>query len=501
MSQATSNRSPRLNRRHPMLIIALLAAVGLIWFSRQERGEVAVASFNVAPEVWVPYVPEGDTLESTWFCPGVPASGETDVGGAVVITNTSDQSTSARVTFLSDTSPARTKIVDVPAFDRVQVDVDAEQQGTFVATTVELLGGGGLVEQRAFYPTSSGLGQSVSACSTTLSAEWYLAEGYTVDAAQQFVLLSNPSADQVVVDVAFHTASGLMEPSAYTGLPVNPYSVRVIDVGIEGGGARGEASVGVSVRAARGALMVGRSMTANDDRRGGTSVSLAAPISANRWWFADGVKGPEVSERFSVMNPTDSTVSVIATFFPSTAAGDSLSAGVTASVDVGANDVEVIDAGVLASLPEGGHSVVFSTLDGRSIVVDRALTRVSASGLKVTSVSPGVPDRIDGLSPSEWLIAAAPTVEVVDGLVLLNLDDIDQQVTISTYGSNGLVEVGAPSTFDVPAASQITLDLTDLGVLGRPAVISSTGRIMVERRVPSGDSFSNAWAIAGMPCC
>ncbi|MEL0194973.1 MAG: DUF5719 family protein, partial [Acidimicrobiaceae bacterium] len=80
-----------------------------------------------------------------------------------------------------------------------------------------------------------------------LSSEWYLAEGYTVDLAEQVLLLSNPSADQVVVDVAFHTASGTIEPSVYNGLPVQPYSVRVIDVGVEGGGARGEESVGVSV--------------------------------------------------------------------------------------------------------------------------------------------------------------------------------------------------------------------------------------------------------------
>ena len=501
MSSEAQRRARRLNRRHPMLVVMLLTTTALVWLARQDRGVVGVASFNVAPEVWVPYVPDGEMLESTWFCPGVPASGETDVGGAVVLTNTSDQSTAARVTFLSDLATARTKIVEIPAFDRVQVDVDAEQQGTFVATTVELLGGGGLVEQRAFYPTSSGLGQSVSACSTTLSSEWYLAEGYTVDLAEQFVLLSNPSADQVVVDVAFHTSAGLMEPSAYTGLPVNPYSVRVIDVGVEGGGARGEASVGVSVRAARGALMVGRSMTANDDRRGGSSVSTGAPLTADRWWFADGLKGPEVTERFSVMNPTDAAVSVIATFFPAGEIDETLTAGVSTTVDVPSDDVVVVDAGSLAELPEGSHSVVFSTLDGQSIVVDRALTRVSESGLKVTSVSPGVPERRDGLLPTAWLIPAAPSVEVSDGAVLLNLDDVEQEVTVSTYGSNGLVEVGSSSRFTVPAASQQLIDLTDIGLLGRPVVVSSSGRIIVERRVPSSDSFSNAWAIAGMPCC
>ncbi|MEC8730991.1 MAG: hypothetical protein VXX66_09315, partial [Actinomycetota bacterium] len=84
-----------------MLVITLLSVLGLVWLGQQPRDDLGVASFNVAPEVWVPYVPSDDILESTWFCPGVPATGETDVGGAVIVTNTSDQPTSARVTFLS----------------------------------------------------------------------------------------------------------------------------------------------------------------------------------------------------------------------------------------------------------------------------------------------------------------------------------------------------------------------------------------------------------------
>ena len=484
-----------------MLVITLLSLLGLVWLGQQPRDDLGVASFNVAPEVWVPYVPSDDILESTWFCPGVPATGETDVGGAVIVTNTSDQPTSARVTFLSDTAAARTKIVDVPAFDRVQVDVDAEQQGTFVATSVEILGGGGLVEQRAFYPASAGLGQSVTPCSINLSSEWYLAEGYTVDLAEEMLLLSNPSADQVVVDVSFHTASGTIEPSVYNGLPVQPYSVRVIDVGVEGGGARGEASVGVSVRAVRGALMVGRSMTADDNRRGGTSISMAAPLLADRWWFADGVKGPQASERFSVLNPTDEAVTVLATFFPAGDAEDVAGEAVTSVIEVAPYDVAVIDAGALAELSEGDHSAVFSTLDGRSVVVDRALTRVSPSGVKVTSIAAGVPERRDGLAPTSWLVAAGPSVEVEMGLVVINLDDVDREVSLSTYGSNGLVAVEGSTNMMLPAASRIVVDLTETEVLGRPIAVDSTGRILVERRVPSADALSSAWAIAGMPCC
>ena len=77
MSTDASRRGGRLNRRHPMLVIALLSVVGLVWLARQPRDDISAASFSVAPEVWIPYVPSDDILESTWFCPGVPATGET----------------------------------------------------------------------------------------------------------------------------------------------------------------------------------------------------------------------------------------------------------------------------------------------------------------------------------------------------------------------------------------------------------------------------------------
>ena len=161
----------------------------------------------------------------------------------------------------------------------------------------------------------------------------------------------------------------------------------------------------------------------------------------------------------------------------------------------------MIDAGALAELSEGDHSAMFSTLDGRSIVVDRALTRVSPSGVKVTSIASGVPERRDGLAPTSWLVAAGPSVEVESGLVIVNLDDVDREVSLSTFGSNGLVAVEGSTQMMLPAASRIVVDLKETRVLGRPIAVESIGRLLVERRVPSSDAFSSAWAIAGMPCC
>ncbi|MDA2945441.1 MAG: DUF5719 family protein [Actinomycetota bacterium] len=489
-------RRVTFTRRQPVLALLVLAVAVIIRVaSSSPSGDAAV--FDLAPEPWIPEVPRTGLLESAWYCPGMPATGEPDVGGAVIISNPTETATQALVTFLSDSAPSIERVVDVESGGRVQVDVDAELSGTFVAVIVEILGGGGLVEQRAYHPSANGLGQSATPCATSMSSTWYLAEGYTVDAASDQVILSNPSADQVVVDVAFHTAQGTQRPAAFTGLPVPPRSVRVVDVAAPGAGARGESSVGVSVEAARGALVVGRALAVDDGLRGGRSVSLGSPRLSEQWWFADGDKGPAVSERYSIFNPTSEAVEVSGVFFV-----EGLDTGsVTANVSVPAEQVVVIEAGSIAGLPEGAHSAVFSTLAGRSITVDRAVTRVGGGGLRVTSVASGVPVRRDGLLPTTWFLAAGPSVPLEGGLVVINLDNVPAQVTVSAIGSAGLVEVAGLTEVEIGAASTMVLDLVDPSVLSRPLQIVSTGRILVERRLPSSGLVGSSWAIAGPACC
>lgn len=487
----------RVNRRHPVLVAVLAAVVALIWFGSRPVDEVEPATFGIAPEPWIPTVPRSDVLESIWFCPGVPATGEADVGGVVVITNPTAEPTEALVTFVSDTASAEAEVVPIGAYDRVSVDVDAQMSGTFVATVVEVIGGGGLVEQRAFHPAPGSIGQSTTPCTTTVASTWFLADGYTVDEAENLVIISNPSADQVVVDVAFHTAQGVQRPSAFTGLPIAPRSLRVVDVATPGAGARGEASVGVSVTAARGSVVVGRSQSADDGVRGGPVVSLGSPVLSDQWWFADGEKGPEVAERFSVFNPTDDDVDVSVVFF-----ADGVEVGeATTTLEVPAGRVTTLEPGSVSALPEGRHAAVFSTLEGSAIVVDRALTRVGGDGTRVTSVSTGLPVRRDGLLPTSWYLAAGPSVPVPAGLTVVNLDALPVTVDVRAVGSAGQVPVPGLGSLEVPGAGVVVLDLVDDSVLGRPLVVTASGRILVERRLPSAGLLTGSWAIAGEPCC
>ena len=64
---------------------------------------------------WMPAAPISSPLSTTWFCPGVPASGEDNVGGTVVIANTDDGELTVNVTIVGTEGTPVTEAVTVAA--------------------------------------------------------------------------------------------------------------------------------------------------------------------------------------------------------------------------------------------------------------------------------------------------------------------------------------------------------------------------------------------------
>lgn len=116
-------------------------------------------------------------------------------------------------------------------------------------------------------------------------------------------------------------------------------------------------------------------------------------------------------------------------------------------------------------------------------------------------MSAGVPVRADGLLPTSWFLAAGPSVPVAGGLVVMNLDNVPVTFTVRAIGSAGAVDVAGLTEISIAAASTEVFDLSDTAVLGRPLEIIASGRVLVERRLPSGSLLSSSWAIAGPVCC
>ncbi len=470
-------------RRLPALVAALVAIAALVVVARTDVPPTTV-SFGGPAAPWLPAVTSDAPLTSTWFCPGVPATGEEGVGGEVVIANRRSDTMTVRVGLIGEDGTAASRELTVEPGDIGTVDVAAALAGTFVSAVVEIDGGGAIVEQIARHPA----GTAVSPCATDTSPTWYLADGFTVDGSRNQVVLTNPFDDPVIVDIGFATAEGSRTPAAYQGFPVAPRSVEIIDFGVAGAGAQGEERLAIAVTATRGRLVVGRSQHFVGGGRLGYTMTLGAPAVRDQWWFAEGEKSPTASERFSIYNPTDTDVEVDVVF---------LGVSELAEVDpipVPARQVVTFEPGTVPTLVEGPHATVFATRSEPAIVVERALTR-TVDGRPLTSVLPGAPPRPDGFVPNAWFIGIGPEEPTERGLVVFNVDNAPGAVTVAVVEGGVTEPIPALTDLEIGTASVLAIDLPAEAV-GRPLLITSTTRVFVERSLPSGvGGRSTAWAL------
>jgi len=476
-----------ITRRIPMLAVTLVAAVGTVAVARDEPASVA-PTFASADEPWMPAVPPSGTLSSTWFCPGVPATGAAGTGGDFVVSNSGPAAMTARVTLLAGEGQSTVQAVEVAPFDRAVVSAAAALTAPHVAAVVEIDGGGGLVEQRA----TQEAGTSVAACTTSTSSEWYLAEGFTAEGSAEQLILVNPFDQTVIVDVGFATDEGSREP--LDGFPVPARSVQVVDM--DSIAARDEAQVAVRVRAQRGAtLIVGRAQVYAGGGRLGYSMTLGSPVLRSQWWFANGQKGDGVTQRFSLYNPTEDDVEVQPLYLGIT----SDQAVAVDPITVPAGEVVTYSSDDVAGLPDGRHAILFDSQDvGRTFVVERAITR-TIEGIPTTSVLLGGMSRAeDALVPSTWTLAVGPGEPTEDALLVYNTTSADGTVTVQAVTPDGLQNVPGLEAVPLAAAAITPISLADAAVADTQLVIQATAPVFVEPsipREPGAQGRSASWAV------
>ena len=476
-------------RRIPMLAVTVVAAIGFGVVAGDDIGGVA-PSFASREQPWMPAVPSAPALTTTWFCPGVPATGEEGTAGDLVLSNSGAAPITGRVTLLAAAGQSVTQAVEVPAFGRAVVDADAAIVAPFVAATVELDGGGALVEQRSTHPA----GTSVAACTTSPSSTWYLAEGFTADASTEQVVLTNPFDQNVIVDVSFATDEGTREPSQLQGFPVPPRSVQVIDV--DAIAARDEPQVAVTVRAQRGGtLLVGRAQLYDGGGRLGYSMTLASPVLRSQWWFANGQRGAGFTERYSIFNPGEEPVQVQPLYLG--IASDVQVA--TDPISVPAGELVTYSSDAVSGLPDGRHGLLFDTQDAAAaLVVERAITR-TIDDIPTTSVLlGGLPRSEDALIPTVWTLGIGPGEPTDDALLVYNTTNAPATVTVQAVTAAGLVNVPGLEAVELPAAGILPISLVDPIALDAQLVVQATAPVFVERsipREPGAEGRSASWAV------
>jgi hypothetical protein len=480
-----------VTRRAIPALVVLIAGFVAVFVVGREAPVMPAAVFSIDGGTWMPHVNDADTLTGSWFCPGLPVTGEDGVGGEVVVSNRDSDELVGRFTILTPDGVGSAQGFTVAPWSRSVVDVGALVTAPFASVVVELDGGGGIVEQRAIHPA----GDSVSPCANDTSATWYFADGFTVDGSVETLILSNPYDDVAIAQLSFATETGESSPSAFRGFPIPPRSVKVIPIAELG--ARNEPVIAVEVTTTSGRIVLGRAQQYLGGGRLGYGVALAAPALRDQFWFADGERGAGVTERFSIFNPTDADVEVDVVFLGLPVEANF---GDVPTIVVPSRRVVVFDPGAdetTAGVPDGRHATVFSTLSDPSIVVERALTRPAGDSVS-TSVVLGAPPRQDGFVATQWHIGIGPSVPTPDALIVYNVDNVEGAITIEAIGPGGPTAIDGLTDLPIAPGAVITIPLESPDAMNTELILKSTNRVFVERSLSRGgdrEGRSGSWAL------
>lgn len=474
--------------RRTLVAVAVVAGfvASVVVGQRDGDASSALTTFGRAPYASRPFASHRTPITTTWYCPGVPAADST-VGGQFVVANPTAVPIEGRITYLGpDGTAPITQAITAPARDKLTLDVQQTMTASFVAAIVELDGGEGMVEQRALFPA----GDAVASCTTQTSPTWYFADGWTAEGSTEQLIISNPYEDTVSVDIAFFTKNGVKrEPGPFQGASINPHSVRIIEVA--GSGFTDEQIIGVQVVASRGRLLVARAEHYTGGGRLGYSLALGAPSPSEQLWFVEGDHGPDITEQYVIFNPTsdDAAVDLVVLGVPVT---DGFVA--PDSIAVPAGEVVTFDTSTITGLPDGPHSIVFSTLAAPSVVIERVLTKPGGRGPVTTVVMGMTPEYV----VPRWYLPIGVDMATDAAIVIYNPDQVDKTVTVKAVGPGGEVAVPGLDSLALGKGALITIPLTDPSVFGKTLVVEGSGRIFVERKLPRGHDLagrSGSWAL------
>lgn len=471
-------------RRVPLVVVALLAAAGLVVVGTDPPASTDVV-FATPDRPATPAAPTVSRTTESWFCPGVPANGD-GLGGEIVVANPTAGPLEGRVTLLRPDGAPIVEQLSVQPFERTRLDVDELVEATFVGAMVEIDGGPAIVEQRAIHPA----GTAIAPCSTSTSDEWYFADGFTVGGSLQYLILTNPSPGRAIVDIGFVTRLGARAPTVFQGYVIPGQGVRVID--LAEAGVQDEPTLAVEVQVTSGRIVAGRSQHLIAGGRLGYTMTLGAPSLDDQWWFADGETADGVTETYVVYNPTDDDVEADLVFL-----GIPVQEGTAppepVTLQVPADSVVAFDTSA-AGLPPGRHGAVVSTLTSESIVVERVLTRPAGDQV-ATTVQLGAQSAFVG---TRWHAPVGTALAIEDVLVVMNVSFSAGTISVNAWGPGGEQPVPRLADVELPANGIVTIPIPD-GLVGAWLTVETDVPVLVERRPERDPRLSGRTSTLGIP--
>jgi hypothetical protein len=472
-------------RALPLVVVVVLAFAGIVVVGT-DRPVQLDAQFAAVDSPATPYVPSASRTTESWFCPGVPATGDGS-SGEVVIANPGAEPLEGRYTLFNPDGAPVTQPFEVAPFDRTAIEVTDLLAAEFVSALVEIDGGSGVVEQRAVHPA----GAAVAPCANNASDAWYFADGWTVGDSVQHLVITNPFPGRAIVDIGFVTRIGPRQPTTFQGFVIPANGMRVID--LDDAGVKDESLLAVKVEVTSGRVVAGRSQHLVAGGRRGYTMALGAPALDDQWWFADGETAEGVAESYVVYNPTDQDVEADLVFLGLELGEDEVPPE-PITLQVPRNGVVTLNADV-ADLPAGRHGAVVSTLTSDSIVVERILTRPAGDSI-ATTVQLGAQS---AFVATRWHVPIGFDLALEQALVVINVSFSEGTITVNALGPGGEQPLPGLEDIVLPPNGIVAVDLGDPSIVGEHLVVQTDVPVVVERRPERSRDLRGRSSALGVP--
>jgi hypothetical protein len=505
----TESRGSRRGRssttRWPALVLvpALLVAMWLI----DDDDEAATVEAEPDALVLGPLVASDDALGAFWFCAGGTGVANGLADHSIVVINTTDEERFATITVYGSRPeggerPLPEQIVTTIApYARQSLRLGDRMATDYVSATVELDGGGVLVEHSVGPPTAIA---DRAPCASSASANWSVPVGATditaaSASARELLVFFNPFPADAVVDVQFSTDEGERAPDEFTGFVVPGRSV----VGVDLAGAKVTVSseVAAEVVARTGRVVVDRIQIYQPDPeqpRLGVALSSGVAEPAEAWAFPAGGLSAVRHEQLVVYNAGDAVADV---------------------------DVEVRPAGPVEAASEPfeltvqPHRHVLLDLSGeermQTLLTDAtpySLVVRSADGTRISAerliwVAPGQPGAgvatstgsalaglrlvadMAGAQPGSSLVLMNPSTETIARVRLSIIESVTDPTTSAV--TSRLRDPVGPETVDLEPGQSRSIAIEDLGTGEITVLVDSNVPIIGERDVViAGERFT-----------
>ena len=482
--------------RKPLVVLLLMASVAAtVFIGKVYSPDIASVPITELETKFLTPSVVGNSLSSTWFCPGVPAR-DVKVKSEIVIANPTQTPITGTITLLSSEEPATSSTLIVAPFSRGVFDATGGHKSQFISAIIELDSGQASVEQRIIHLA----GDSVALCANETSDRWFFADGFTGAESEFDILLTNPFPDSTVVDLTFVTTDGKRQPALLKGIVLRGQSVTGISMGEQG--ARNESVLAVSVRATSGRFVAGKLQHFLGRGRLGFTSALGAPTTSRQWWFASGEKGAGVDEELVVFNPTEIDQSVSIAFL--TGSAEALLRE-PLILTVPAGRVTTLSTSSLPAITNGRYGILISSVTGdfissndetatEFVVVEQIVSRTSENKTG-TSVILGAPSG----SPSRvWTSPSGLTVGEVGSIVVANTTSLDTTVRVSTIGPAGAEPIVGLEQVVLKAASVISIAIPP-SIAQLQILIESETEVVVQREFSRGHQLYGLSGVLALP--